>query len=286
MVPALPFAKPWASAAMLDGRVRGKVALITGAASGIGRAAALRLAEEGATVVATDLDLPGGNETVRLAKAAGGECTFIQHDVADEEAWHHVVASVAASQGVLHILVNNAGIALPAAILATSYSDWRRQLAVNLDSVFLGVKHAVPLMVRSGGGSVVNISSIAGLVGDPGLASYSASKGGVTLFSKSAALEFAKARNGVRVNSVHPGIIDTPIWTTDARSERATPAIESALMKLWRKVYLGIAGRAGVPAGHAGCAKDVADGILYLASDESRYVTGSELVIDGGFTAG
>lgn len=265
------------------GRLQGKVALVTGAASGIGRATALVLAREGATVVATDIDETGGNETVARLLAAGGisASAFCRHDVTDEERWREIVASTEARHGRLDILVNNAGIALPGRVTELSYADWRRQIAVNLDSVFLGSKHAIPSIARSGGGSVVNVSSIAGLVGDPGLAGYSASKGGVRLFSKSVALECARARNGVRVNSVHPGVIDTPIWSSDAR--RHSP--DGALPRLWRKLYLGVVGLAGIPVGHAGQASDVAEAILFLASDAARYVTGSELVVDGGFTA-
>ncbi|MGJ7528709.1 SDR family oxidoreductase [Variovorax sp. GB1P17] len=267
------------------GRVFGKVALVTGAASGIGRATVLRLAAEGASVVATDIDTRGGEETACLARATGGRAMFIAHDVASEADWRDVIDTVVAAHGALHVLVNNAGIALAGDTFAMSHEDWRRQLAVNLDGVFLGVKHGVPLMSRSGGGSVVNVSSVAGLVGDPGLAGYSASKGGVRLFSKSVALECARARNGVRVNSLHPGVIDTPIWTTNARSQSRGGVAMTGLKRLWRRAVLRVAGRAGVPLGHAGTAADVANGILYLASDESRYVTGSELVIDGGLTA-
>lgn len=267
------------------GRVFGKVALVTGAAFGIGRATVLRLAAEGATVVATDIDTQGGEETARLARDTGGRAMFIAHDVASEADWRDVIDTVIAAHGALHVLVNNAGIALAGDTFAMSHENWRRQLAVNLDGVFLGVKHGVPLMSRSGGGSVVNVSSIAGLVGDPGLAGYSASKGGVRLFSKSVALECARARNGVRVNSLHPGVIDTPIWTTNARAPSGGGTVMSGLKRLWRRAVLGVAGRVGVPLGHAGTVADVANGILYLASDESRYVTGSELVIDGGLTA-
>lgn len=269
-----------------SGRVFGKVALVTGAASGIGRATVLRLAAEGATVVATDIDTLGGEETARLARATGGRAMFMAHDVASEADWRDVIDTVIAAHGALHVLVNNAGIALAGDTFAMSHEEWRRQLAVNLDGVFLGVKHGVPLMSRSGGGSVVNVSSVAGLIGTPGLAGYSASKGGVRLFSKSVALECARARNGVRVNSLHPGIIDTPIWRTNARVRpTGSGGMVAGLKRLWRRAVLGMAGRAGAPLGHAGTAVDVANGILYLASDESRYVTGSELVIDGGLTA-
>lgn len=273
-----------------SGRVFGKVALVTGAASGIGRAAVLRLAAEGATVVATDIDAKGGEETAGLARATGGRAMFVAHDVSSEAAWKEVIDVVIAAHGALHVLVNNAGIALAGSTFEMSVEDWRRQLAVNLDGVFLGLKHGVPLMSRSGGGSVVNMSSTAGLVGNAGLSAYSASKGGVRMLSKSVALECARARNGVRVNSLHPGVIDTPIWSTNARAqqqqaEQPGGGVACSLRRLWRRAVLGAAGRSAVPLGHAGTVLDVANAILYLASDESRYVTGSELVIDGGLTA-
>lgn len=270
-----------------NGRVFGKVALVTGAASGIGRAAVLRLAAEGATVVATDIDEKGGEETASLARATGGRAMFVAHDVSSEVAWKEVIDVVIAAHGALHVLVNNAGIALAGSTFEMSVEDWRRQLAVNLDGVFLGLKHGVPLMSSSGGGSVVNMSSTAGLVGNAGLSAYSASKGGVRMLSKSVALECARARNGVRVNSLHPGVIDTPIWSTNARAEQQQQGggVACGLKRLWRRAVLGAAGRNAVPLGHAGTVLDVANAILYLASDESRYVTGSELVIDGGLTA-
>lgn len=270
-----------------SGRVFGKVALVTGAASGIGRAAVLRLAAEGATVVATDIDEKGGEETASLARATGGRAMFVAHDVSSEVAWKEVIDVVIAAHGALHVLVNNAGIALAGSTFEMSVEDWRRQLAVNLDGVFLGLKHGVPLMSSSGGGSVVNMSSTAGLVGNAGLSAYSASKGGVRMLSKSVALECARARNGVRVNSLHPGVIDTPIWSTNARAQQQQQGggVACSLKRLWRRAVLGAAGRNAVPLGHAGTVLDVANAILYLASDESRYVTGSELVIDGGLTA-
>lgn len=266
------------------GRVFGKVAVVTGAASGIGRATALLLAAEGAMVLATDIDDAGGKETVRLARDEMGHCLFLKHDVANEDSWRSVIDAVLTVTDGLHILVNNAGIALSGSTFEMSYQDWRRQLAVNLDSVFLGMKHGIPLMARSGGGSVVNVSSIAGLIGDRNFAGYSAGKGGVRLLSKSVALECARARNGVRVNSFHPGIINTPIWTTDSRSTLRADPKRGRITRMWRRATLDAVSLAGVPIGFAGTTADAADGILYLASDESRYVTGSELVVDGGFT--
>ncbi len=177
--------------------------------------------------------------------------------------------------GRLDILVNNAGIAIAGSVLTMTLADWRRQTAINLDGVFLGVKHALPLMRASGGGSIVNISSLAGLKGSATLAGYCATKGGVRLFTKAVALECGAARDNVRVNSVHPGIIETPIWLGIAPGAGAPGANAPDLDAMSEMV---------VPIGKKGVPEDIAQGVLYLASDESRYVTGSELVIDGGLS--
>jgi NAD(P)-dependent dehydrogenase (short-subunit alcohol dehydrogenase family) len=183
------------------------------------------------------------------------------------------VAATAQKFGGLHILVANAGIGIMGPAIDMSLADWRRQMSVNVDGVFLSVKYCIPAMRQSGGGSIVMMSSVAGLRGSAGLAGYSASKGAVRLFAKSIALECAQARDGIRVNSVHPGVIDTPIWTKlppGANAPLDPKAIAATV----------------VPLGEAGTAEDIANGVLYLASDASRHVTGSELVIDGGMTAG
>jgi NAD(P)-dependent dehydrogenase (short-subunit alcohol dehydrogenase family) len=193
--------------------------------------------------------------------------------VTDEAAWPGVVSAAEKRFGHLDILVANAGIGIMGPAIDMSLADWRRQMAVNVDGVFLSVKHCIPAMRRSGGGSIVMLSSVAGLRGSAGLAGYSASKGAVRLFAKSMALECAQARDGIRVNSVHPGIIDTPIWT------KLPPGANAPLDP--RAIAA-----ATVPLGEAGRPEDVADGILFLASDASRHITGSELVIDGGMTAG
>lgn len=250
-------------------QLAGKVALITGAASGIGAASARKLAAEGARVVLTDLDDGNGG---LLATALGG--LYLHQDVTEEARWAEVVAEVEARLGRLDILVSNAGIGIMCPLERMPLADWQRQMAVNVDGVFLSVKHCAGPMRRAGGGSMVLISSVAGLRGSAGLAGYSATKGAVRLLAKSAALELAADR--IRVNSVHPGIIATPIWDklpAHALSGRNAP-IDPA------------AAAAGVPMAHPGQAADVADGVCYLASDASRYVTGSELVIDGGMMAG
>jgi NAD(P)-dependent dehydrogenase (short-subunit alcohol dehydrogenase family) len=254
-------------------RVKGKVALVTGGASGIGRASALLLAKEGAAVAVTDIQDDAGKDVVHAIKAEGGSALYIHHDVADEAAWESVVAQVKDRFGRLDILANNAGIAIAGSVVDMTLADWRRQQAINLDGVFLGVKHSLPLMRASGGGSIINISSLAGLKGSPRLAGYCATKGGVRLFSKAVALECGAARDNVRVNSVHPGIIETPIWLgiVPGASGANAPNLDAMTEVV-------------VPTGAKGLPEDIAAGVLYLASDESRYVTGSELVIDGGMS--
>lgn len=256
----------------MAGRVAGKVALVTGGASGIGRGCAERLAQEGAVVVLTDIQDHKGPEVVDAIATAGGRAEYLHHDVTDEQAWIDVVDQLKARHGRLDVLVNNAGVGLGGMITEMSLETWRQQTAVNLDGVFLGVKHVLPLMREGGGGSIVNMSSVAGIKGAPGLAGYCATKGGVRLFTKAVALECAAAKDGVRVNSVHPGIIDTPIWLTVAPTGTNEPPDLDAISTM------------AVPMGVKGVPDDIANGVLWLASDESRYVTGAELVIDGGLT--
>ena len=255
-------------------RVEGKVALVTGGASGIGAACAATLAREGASVVITDLQDPNGEA---LAREIGGGAIFLHHDVTSEEAWIGVVAEVKRAFGRLDILVNNAGIGLSCpSITQMSLADFRRQQAVNVEGVFLGLKHSIPLMREAkNGGSIINMSSVAGLKGTAILAGYCATKGAVRLLTKAVALECADAQDGIRVNSVHPGIIETPIWETivgmEAPGSNSPPDLEAMSAMI-------------VPLGVKGLPKDIADGVLWLASSESRYVTGTELVIDGGLT--
>ncbi|HXT79030.1 MAG TPA: glucose 1-dehydrogenase [Acetobacteraceae bacterium] len=250
------------------GQVDGKVGIVTGAASGIGAATARVLAREGARMVLTDLDDAAGEA---LAKEIGG--VYVHHDVTDEAGWPAVIAAAEQRFGRLDIMVANAGIGIMGPAIDMSLADWRRQMAINVDGVFLSVKYCIPAMRRSGGGSIVMLSSVAGLRGSAGLAGYSATKGAVRLFAKSMALECAQARDGIRVNSVHPGIIATPIWGKLPPGANA-PLDPAAIAA------------ASVPLGKAGQAEEIANGILFLASDASSHVTGSELVIDGGLTAG
>ncbi len=260
----------------MAGRVAGKVALVTGGASGIGRGCAEILAAEGASVVVTDLQDAAGGEVVAAITASGGKAWYLHHDVTDEAAWEQVIAEVKAREGRLDILVNNAGIGIGGSVLEMTLADWRKQTAVNLDGVFLGTKHSIPLMRVSGdGGSIINMSSVAGLKGSAILAGYCATKGGVRLFTKAVAMECANAKDGIRVNSVHPGIIETPIWMTIVNptnpGSNAPPDLDAMSTM-------------AVPLGVKGYPADIANGVLWLASDESRYVTGAELVIDGGLS--
>ena len=258
------------------GRLDGRVAIVTGGASGIGQACAERLAEEGAVAVVTDIQDELGAEVVAGIVAAGGKAEYHAHDVTSEEAWIEIVDGVVARHGRLDVVVNNAGIGIGGSIVDFTLADWQRQQAINLDGVFLGVKHGIRVMREAGGGSIINLSSVAGLKGAPNLAAYNATKGGVRLFTKGVALECAQARWNIRVNSVHPGIIDTPIWT------KVNPAMlpdgENAL-------DVENMATMAVPTGQLGTPRNIADGVLFLASDESSYVTGTELVIDGGLSA-
>ncbi|HVN00908.1 MAG TPA: glucose 1-dehydrogenase [Caulobacteraceae bacterium] len=259
------------------GKVEGKVALVTGGASGIGAGCAERLAQEGATVVITDVQDAKGAELVATIKKAGGKARYLHHDVTREDEWQTVVADVEKAEGRLDILVNNAGIGIGCpSITMMSLDDWRRQQAVNVEGVFLGIKHSLPLMRKAGhGGSIVNMSSVAGLKGSPILAAYCATKGAVRLFTKAIAMECANFKDGIRVNSVHPGIIETPIWLSIAGmgepGSNAPPDLDAMSTQ-------------AVPLGVKGVPQDIANGVLWLASDESRYVTGAELVIDGGLS--
>ena len=257
------------------GRVEGKVAIISGGASGLGAAAARMLAGEGASVAIADLNIEGARAVVADIEASGGEACAIELDAAREESWIAAIDAVMTRYRRLNIAVNGAGTQVPrSAPSETSMEDWRRLMSVNLDGVFLGTKHALGAMIRSDpvNGSIINISSVMGLVTMADIAPYCASKGGVRLYSKSVAVSCAEKRQNVRVNSIHPGFIDTPLLRkTMKRFEREEDA--------WATY------NALQPVGHVGEPDDVAYGILYLASDEAKFVTGAELVIDGGFTA-
>ena len=250
-------------------RLTNKVALVTGAAMGIGQACAELFARNGASVVLSDREAAAGQRVADQIVTEGGRATFFMHDVSREEEWIRAIAETRRMFGRLDILVNNAGVGRAGDVEHTTLEDWRSVLAVNLDGVFLGIKHAIPALRDAGGGSIINLSSIEGLVGDPTLAAYNASKGAVT---KSAALYCAKAGTNIRVNSVHPGYIWTPMVQHAAEATGHAEEMRRTLESLH-------------PVGHLGEALDIAYGVLYLASDESKFVTGAELVIDGGYTA-
>lgn len=257
------------------GRVSGKVAIVTGAASGIGTATSRLLACEGAKIVLTDLQAEQGESVAAAICKTGGEALFMAHDVTAEAGWQTVIEQTLTRFGGLHILVNNAGVAFPnGSVEQQSLDDWRTVMSVNMEGVFLGTKYGIVAMRRTGaGGSIINFSSILGIGGSGTTAAYCASKGGVRLFTKSAALHCAQAGYRIRVNSVHPGYIWTPMLEGTLRKRGGDMEIE-------RKRVEGL-----TPLGHTGEPDDIAYGVLYLASDESKFVTGTELVIDGGYLA-
>ena len=253
-------------------RVKGKVALVTGGAMGLGEAAADLLAREGAHVVITDLKEDEGRKAAGHIASARGEAMFLRHDVSREDDWARVIDETMSRFGRLDVLVNNAGVALGADVEHTTLEQWRWLMSINLDGVFLGTRSAIRVMKTARSGSIINLSSIEGLIGDANLAAYNASKGGVRLFTKSAALYCAKAGYDIRVNSIHPGYIWTPMVEGYLKTSDDPAAARKAVDALH-------------PLGHIGEPNDIAYGVLYLASDESKFVTGAELVIDGGYTA-
>jgi 3(or 17)beta-hydroxysteroid dehydrogenase len=248
------------------GRLNGKVALITGAASGIGRATAALFHREGAKVVATDR-----NEAGLKALGMDADLTLAQ-DVTDEARWREVVDEALARLGRLDILVNSAGIAILGNVETTTLADFRKVGAVNAEGAFLGCREAVRAMKATGGGSIVNLSSVAGIIGDPSSLAYCASKGAVRLITKSAALHCARAGYGIRVNSVHPSFAETPMVLEGIAKAKDPARIRAGLER-------------AAPMGRMGKAEEVANTILFLASDESSFTTGAELMVDGGLTA-
>jgi len=248
-------------------RLENKVALISGGARGMGAAEARMFAREGAKVVIGDvLDAEGTRVAAEIAES-GGDALFVHLDVTHEEDWRSAIGAATSSFSKLDILVNNAGIWRRGRVEDTTVEDWDMILDVNAKGVFLGTKLAIPEMRKAGGGSIINISSTAGLVGGPRSSAYTASKGAVRLFTKATAVQYAQ--EGIRANSIHPGPIDTPmiqqVWHGEEQSR------EAALAR--------------TPLGRIGTPDDIAYGVLFLASDESSFMTGSELVIDGGSTA-
>jgi NAD(P)-dependent dehydrogenase (short-subunit alcohol dehydrogenase family) len=254
------------------GRVDDKIALVTGAAQGLGAAIAAMLANEGAKVALSDINIDGARDVAgKINRNRPDGAIAIEQDVVDEEGWKRVLRQVQTEFGGLNILVNNAGIGSIGSVEDETYENWRHVHAVDLDSVFLGCKYGVPIIAESGGGSIVNISSISGIIAGHNLAAYNSAKAAVRHLSKSVALHCARAGNNVRCNSVHPVFIDTPIL--DGMTQGGDR--EGALQKLGRQIPLGRVGQPG----------DVAYAVLYLASDESNFVTGSEIKVDGGISA-
>ncbi len=256
----------------MDKRVAGKTALVTGAAQGIGAGVAQLLADEGARVLLTDINADGAEAAAAaIANGHPGQALAAAHDVSSEDDWRRVLALAEKEFGGLHILVNNAGIGALASVEDETLKNWRRVHAIDLDSVFLGCKHALPLMRAAGRGSIVNISSISGIIAGHNLAAYNSAKAAVRHLSKSVALHCAHEGIDVRCNSVHPVFIDTPILDGMAGGDDR----EAALAKLARQI----------PLGRVGQVRDVAYAVLYLASDESAFVTGTEIRVDGGISA-
>lgn len=257
-----------------NGRLEGKIALITGAASGIGKATAERFASEGAKVALTDIDPDKGEKLAEELIKSGHEAFYQNLDVVNPEEWRTVVESVTNRWGRLDILVNSAGIGRAKGLLEMSYDFWRQTISINLDGTFLGTQAAVDSMKDTGGGAIVNISSVLGFVGMSNISAYAASKGGVRLFTKAAAIECANKGYNVRVNSVHPGYIETPMVMRrfDKIAEAEREAEETRLKE-------------SHPLGRLGKPEEIASMILYLASDEAAFVTGAEFVADGGYLA-
>lgn len=254
-------------------RVAGKVALVTGAASGLGKATAERLAEEGAAVVIGDIRVEAAKEVAAAISAQGQRAQALKLDVTHEADWIAAIAAAEQAFGKLDVLVNNAGTADGTWVHKLTLERWRQIHAINLDGVFLGIKYGAEAMKRAGGGSIVNISSVAGIVGIAEAASaYCSSKGGVTQLTKATALEFALLKTNIRVNSVHPGYMDTPMLQGVIAAYREPEEARARLT-------------ASEPLGHLGEPRDIANAVLYLASDESKFVTGAQMVVDGGFAA-
>ena len=250
-------------------RFEGRVALVTGAASGIGFATVARLVAEGSRVVATDVAERG---LAAVSRDRAEAIAVMRHDVRREDEWHGAVALAEQRFGVLHVLVNAAGILAGGTVEDTSLEDWRRMMDVNLWGTFLGCRVATPAIERSGGGAIVNISSDAGLEGTPDLFAYGASKGAVRAMTKAVALDGARRRPQVRCNSVHPGVIATPMVANFFAAHADPAAVERA----WRQFQ---------PAGEFGTAEDVAALIAFLGSDDSAFMTGAECVVDGAAMA-
>ncbi len=252
-------------------RLENKVALVSGATRGIGRAIALRLAEEGAQVIVSGRDPDACRLVVKEIIDQNGVAKFVQLDVCSEDEWKHCIEYIEKEHGTLNILVNNAGVTISDSIENTSLLDWRRIMSVNMEGVFLGTKYTIPVMRKAGGGSIINLSSVLGITGAANLSAYTASKAAVKLFTKCAAIECAE--DHIRVNSIHPAFIHTDM-------------MEETAMRMYGDIEIGKKKFSTFhPIGNVGDTQDIADGVVYLASEDSSFSSGTELVIDGGYTA-
>jgi NAD(P)-dependent dehydrogenase (short-subunit alcohol dehydrogenase family) len=263
-------------------RVDGKVALVTGAARGIGACSARLLAEAGAKVVVTDVESDLAEEVVREIRQAGGEAIALRLDVTDEEQWQAVIGEAVRAFGGIDVVVNNAGVENMNLVEDTSLPDWRQVMSVNSDGVFLGVKHAIRAMRPGGlsgrGGSIINMASICAMVALRGAGSYSAAKAAITNLTKIAAVECGQNAYGIRVNSIHPGVILTELVKAGMEDSVRKGLFKSAAEAQATYEAMHPIGRLGEP-------QDIAHAVLYLAADASRFMTGAELVVDGGFIA-
>ena len=264
-------------------RLTGRVAFVSGGLRGIGLACVERFLAEGAEVVLSDLDAPDSEEASEVAERLGQAATYVQADVTKEDDWQRARDAVAEKHGKLHVLVNNAGTDLTGAVQTLEMKDWRRIMDINVDGVFLGVKAFTGMMAESGknvkgGASIINVSSIMGLVGYPEVSAYNASKGAVRLFTKGIAIEFASKQMPIRANSLHPGFVVTPLlkegfqrWVDKGVADDPQQLVDAV--------------EAQTPMGRLAEPEELAAGVFFLASEDSRYMTGAELVIDGGWTA-
>lgn len=255
-------------------RIEGKVCLITGAASGLGEAIAKRFAAEGAHLLLTDIAEENGQQLAQFLSSQGTPAVFAKQDVTQEEDWQRVFDLLQTTYGRLDVLVNNAGGGTYNDLETLTLEQWRGIISLNLDSTFIGTQMAVKIMKGNGGGSIINMSSVGGLVGSPNLVAYSAAKAGVKLFTKCAAIHCGQQQYGIRINSIHPGLIKTPSGMEMAsQATGMTPEEAEAAFASMHPI-----GRIGLP-------EEIANTALFLASDESSFATGAEFVIDGGYTA-